>query len=186
MDSYRDYYFRSRDLVASQRSIAESSVDSAHNVILDMLSTGGFPLAFIYILNLVLTFVSAFRVLKKMVGFDPLFVSIFSVWIGFQAQSLISINVIGLSVWGWVFGGIILGYEKMTHNDVSIISNKQKQKVKTDGLKLIQAFIGIIMSISLIFPVFNFTITICNTIFFLTIIMLILISKQNYYNLHYY
>ena len=155
MDSYRDYYFRSRDLVASQRSIAESSVDSAHNVILDMLSNGGLPLAFIYILILILTFMSAFRVLKKMVGFDPLFVSIFSVWIGFQAQSLISINVIGLSVWGWVFGGIILGYEKMTHNNVSIISNKQKQKVKTDGLKLIQAFIGLIMSISLIFPVFN-------------------------------
>ena len=155
MDSYRDYYFRSRDLVASQRSIAESSVDSAHNVILDMLSNGGLPLAFIYILILVLTFVSAFRILKKMVGFDPLFVSVFAVWIGFQAQSLISINVIGLSVWGWVFGGLILGYDTLTNNNKSITNTQQKGKVKTDSFKILPALIGFILGLIIVFPVFK-------------------------------
>jgi O-antigen ligase len=155
MDSYRDYYFRSRDLVASQRSIAESSVDSAHNVILDMLSNGGLPLAFIYILILVLTFVSAFRILKKMVGFDPLFVSVFAVWIGFQAQSLISINAIGLSVWGWVFGGLILGYDTLTNNNKSITNTQQKGKVKTDSFKILPALIGFILGIIIVFPVFK-------------------------------
>jgi O-antigen ligase len=100
MDSYRDYYFRSRDLVAAQREIAGASVDSAHNVILDMFSSGGFPLALIFILIQSLIFSSAIRTLKRMPEFDPLFVTIFAAWIGFQAQSLISINVIGLSVWG--------------------------------------------------------------------------------------
>ena len=31
-------------------------------------------------------------------------------WIGYQAQSFISINQVGLAVWGWLFGGLVLGY----------------------------------------------------------------------------
>jgi hypothetical protein len=120
-----------------------------------MLSNGGLPLAFIYILILVLTFVSAFRILKKMVGFDPLFVSVFAVWIGFQAQSLISINVIGLSVWGWVFGGLILGYDTLTNNNKSITNTQQKGKVKTDSFKILPALIGFILGIIIVFPVFK-------------------------------
>ena len=32
-------------------------------------------------------------------------------WVAYLAQSLISINQIGLATWGWVFMGAIIGYE---------------------------------------------------------------------------
>lgn len=155
MDSYRDYYFRSRDLVAAQREIAGASVDSAHNVILDMFSSGGFPLALIFVLIQSLIFSSAIRTLKRMPEFDPLFVTIFAAWIGFQAQSLISINVIGLSVWGWVLGGLIFGYGTIDRGDHTKYISQQKQKVKSDSFKLVQAVIGFLIGISIAFPAFK-------------------------------
>jgi hypothetical protein len=45
--------------------------------------------------------------------FDPVFVSLTSVWLCYQLQSTISINQIGLAVWGWAFGGAIIAYEKI-------------------------------------------------------------------------
>jgi UDP-N-acetylmuramate-alanine ligase len=34
---------------------------------------------------------------------------LFSAWIAYQAQSLISIEFIGLSIWGWILGGALIG-----------------------------------------------------------------------------
>jgi tetratricopeptide (TPR) repeat protein len=34
---------------------------------------------------------------------------VLSAWISFQAQSLVSIDNIGISIWGWVLGGSIIG-----------------------------------------------------------------------------
>ena len=31
-------------------------------------------------------------------------------WVAYQAQSIISINQIGLAIWGWVLSGTIIGY----------------------------------------------------------------------------
>jgi hypothetical protein len=87
--------------------------------------------------------------------FDPLFVTIFAAWIGFQAQSLISINVIGLSVWGWVLGGLIFGYGTIDRGDHTKYISQQKQKVKSDSFKLVQAVIGFLIGISIAFPAFK-------------------------------
>jgi hypothetical protein len=50
------------------------------------------------------------KYLKNSPKFDPYFSAIFVGWIGYQAQSFISINQVGLAVWGWLFGGLVLGY----------------------------------------------------------------------------
>lgn len=155
IDSYRDYYFRSRDLVASQRGIAEASVDSAHNVILDMLSNGGFPLAIIYLLITGSILASAIRVFRRITKFDPMFVTLFTVWIGFQAQSIISINVIGLSVWGWVFGGLIKGYDSLTDKNKSIANTQHKVIIKTDINKVFRVLLGFVLGFVIVFPAFK-------------------------------
>ena len=37
------------------------------------------------------------------------FLAIFSAWLTYQAQSIVSIENIGLGVWGWILGGMIIG-----------------------------------------------------------------------------
>lgn len=111
MDSFGDWYRRTRTLDATLRRGPDVSSNAAHNVFLDISSYGGFPLLGIYLALMILVVLSALKVIKRSIGFDPVFVGLFGAWVAFQAQSIISINQIGLAIWGWVISGLIIGYE---------------------------------------------------------------------------
>jgi O-antigen ligase len=129
LDSYRDWFFRSRDLVTASRPEAKKFTDSAHNVLFDFSANGGVPLLLLYLALLMLTLFAALRILKRAQEFDPYFVAIFLIWVGYTAQSLISINHIGLAVWGWLSAGLIIGYEVNTR---TTLLDVKKSKLKTD------------------------------------------------------
>ena len=81
------------------------------------------------VLVVVLVVVSAVRVLKRGTGFNPIFAGLFGGWVAFQAQSIISINQIGLAIWGWVLSGLIIGYEINTRDAVVVEINPKKGRV---------------------------------------------------------
>jgi O-antigen ligase len=118
MDSYGDWYRRSRTLAATLRRGPETTSNAAHNVFLDISSYGGFPLLVIYVALMALVVISAIKVLKRSKDFNPVFAGFVGGWVAFQAQSIISINQIGLAIWGWVLSGLIIGYEINTRNVV--------------------------------------------------------------------
>ena len=64
-----------------------------------------------YLLIFGLVFRSAIRVLRKSIGFDAIGVGLVSAWLAYVIQSVISINQLGLAIWGWALGGAILGYD---------------------------------------------------------------------------
>ena len=128
MDSYGDWYRRSRTLAATLRRGPDTTSNAAHNVYLDISSYGGFPLLIIYVALMALVFLSAVKVLKRSTSFNPVFVGIFAGWVAFQAQSIISINQIGLAMWGWVLSGLIIGYEINTR-DVVVEAVVKKRRV---------------------------------------------------------
>jgi O-antigen ligase len=111
LDSYGDWYRRTRTLEATVRRGPEITANAAHNVLLDFSSNGGFPLVIIYLVLMVLVVISALRLLKRSNGFDPAVAGLIAVWIAYQAQSIISLNQLGLAVWGWIISGLIIGYE---------------------------------------------------------------------------
>lgn len=111
MDNYGDWYRRSRTLEATLRRGPDVTSNAAHNVFLDISSYGGFPLLAIYVALMLLVVISAIKVLKRKTGFNPVFAGLVGGWLAFQAQSIISINQIGLAIWGWVLSGLIIGYE---------------------------------------------------------------------------
>ena len=111
LDSYGDWYRRTRTLEATLRRGPEVTSNAAHNVLLDFSSNGGFPLVLIYLSLMVLVVISAIKLLKRSSGFDPALAGLIAVWIAYQAQSIISLNQLGLAVWGWIISGLIIGYE---------------------------------------------------------------------------
>jgi O-antigen ligase len=111
LDSYGDWYRRARTLEATLRRGPEVTSNAAHNVLLDFSSNGGFPLVLIYLALMVLVVISAFKILKRSNRFDPAVSGLIAVWIAYQAQSIISLNQLGLAVWGWIISGLIIGYE---------------------------------------------------------------------------
>jgi hypothetical protein len=111
LDSYGDWYRRARTLEATLRRGPEVTSNAAHNVLLDFSSNGGFPLVLIYLALMLLVVISAIKLLKRSTDFDPALAGLIAVWIAYQAQSIISLNQLGLAVWGWIISGLIIGYE---------------------------------------------------------------------------
>jgi O-antigen ligase len=128
LDSYGDWYRRARTVEATLRRGPDVVSNAAHNVLLDLSSNGGFPLLIIYLFMLGLVLVSAWKVLRRSNTFDPFFSGLFAVWIAYQAQSIISLNQIGLAVWGWIISGLIIGYEINTREATADVIPKQGLK----------------------------------------------------------
>ena len=136
LDNYGDWYRRSRTLEATLRRGPEIVSSSAHNVLLDISSGGGLPLVVLYLIIQLLVLRAAIRVIRRNPKFDPYFSGLFAVWIAYQAQSLISINQLGLAVWGWVISGLIIGFEihgRTLEQNQEI--NKQFKNGKTAPIK---------------------------------------------------
>jgi O-antigen ligase len=118
LDSYGDWYRRARTVEATLRRGPDVVSNAAHNVLLDLSSNGGFPLVFIYLFMIVLVLISAIKVFRRSQGFNPTFTGLFAVWIAYQAQSIISLNQLGLAVWGWIISGLLIGYEINSRTEI--------------------------------------------------------------------
>ena len=56
------------------------------------------------------------RVTLRSRVFDGTFVALAAAWICYEAQSIISINQVGLAIWGWVLVGALHAYEISTRS----------------------------------------------------------------------
>ena len=151
LDSYGDWYRRSRTIEATLRRGPEMTSNAAHNVFLDISAYGGFPLVLIYIALMVLVIISAVKVIKRSQGFNAGFVGLVASWVAFQAQSIISINQIGLALWGWVISGLIIGYEINTR-DGEVVAEKKMGKnasrpAQSSAGSVMGMFVGLIIGV---------------------------------------
>jgi hypothetical protein len=109
---------------------------------MDMFAFGGWPLFLSYIAIVLYSAFALIRTFKRLKKYDGVFTTIAVAWIGYQVQSLISINQIGLAVWGWVLGGALIGYERMTRESIDLgsISGESTQIRKTKPRSRTQGF----------------------------------------------
>jgi len=114
LDSYGDWYRELRGEVATLRTGPDRITNTAHNIYLDISASGGFPLLLFYLLILGIALKSAFKVMKRQTQFDPYFSALLSTWIAYLIQAGVSINQIGVGIWGWLFTGALIGYEVVT------------------------------------------------------------------------
>jgi O-antigen ligase len=116
-DSYGDYYRASRDAIAISRRGADLLSNSAHNLLLDLFACGGLVLLTAYLLLTGYVFLAGLKAIRRSKEIDWKFLSIFVAWLGYQAQTIISINMVSLSVWGWILAGLIVGHERTTREN---------------------------------------------------------------------
>lgn len=160
LDSYGDWYRSSRGLISTIRNSPDRTSNTAHNIFLDLSSNGGFPLLIAYIAINVLALRAAMRVLKRDTEFAPYFVALFTTWIAFLIFSAISINQIGVGIWGWLFTGALVGYEMSTKDQASSIA-KNISGSKRIGASVLPAssgifgFVGTLFGFGLAFIPFN-------------------------------
>lgn len=131
MDAYGDWYRRARPPRAlTDTPGIETVTNAAHNVFLDLFAYGGFPLFISYLAILALGFRAVYQVLRRRTPFDGTFVALSVVWACYQVQSIISINQIGLAVWGWVLTGALISYERVSRAEAQSEETKSAAKNK--------------------------------------------------------
>ena len=134
-DSYGDWYRQSRRASALELPGVDTVSNTAHNVYLDIFSFGGFPLLLAYIGITVITIASIIKFTLRNQKFDFTFVVLTTTWACYQLQSVISINQVGLAIWGWVSSAAIIAYTR-NHFDNGIkdgkpIKNNSKNQRKS-------------------------------------------------------
>jgi hypothetical protein len=95
----------------------------------DVFAFGGWPLFIVYLAILSLSVIAIVRVTSRTKKYDAIFVTLTTAWACYQLQSIISINQIGLAVWGWLFGGALIAYEIATRTATAEIPNPSQQAV---------------------------------------------------------
>jgi uncharacterized membrane protein (UPF0182 family) len=130
LDSYGDWYRHSRPIKAVIDPGVNTISNAAHNVPLDFFASGGWPLFIAYLAIVFLGAIAILRVTLREKKYDGVFVALASTWICYQLQSIISINQIGLAVWGWLLTGAVIAYELVTRGDDA---NKKEQSVISRG-----------------------------------------------------
>jgi hypothetical protein len=137
MDSYGDWYRLLRRDSALILPGPSTITNAAHNVNLDLLAYGGWPLFASYVALVVFALVSVIKIALRKKSYDWVSVSLIVGWTCYQVQALISINQIGLAIWGWLLSGAVVAYE---------ISTRENREVKTENStskrKLASGYIG--------------------------------------------
>ncbi len=110
MDRYGAYFKQVREIGYPLTHGFELTSSNAHNTFIQLFATGGIFLGLSYLILNGYIVRRAILGHKNLTGNNRLLLSgVFSAWVAFQAQSLVSIDNIGISIWGWVLGGSIIG-----------------------------------------------------------------------------
>lgn len=132
IDSYGDWFRFYRSPVQVNRGEAGWNVvsNNAHNVVLQLGATGGFVLMLTYVLLMAFVAWRATVLLRS--GQHRLMAGgIVGAWVAFQVQSLVSIDQLGLTVWGWVIAGTVVGLSYARRPATVTTGNGPNPKAKT-------------------------------------------------------
>jgi O-antigen ligase len=137
-DGYGDFYRQTRPPVALiDLPGVQVITNASHNVYLDFFAFGGWPLLLSY---LALNLIVGYAIVKHVIGnrsYDSTFVGLTTAWACYNVQSIISINQIGLAIWGWILSGAILSYTLISRENAgaelakpfSEVGSKQKAQL---------------------------------------------------------
>lgn len=134
LDSYGLFFKQYRESQYSLKYGFSITSSNAHNTILQFFSTGGIFVGVFYLLFLTSVLAFSIKKIQELQGNELiLFLGLFGAWISFQAQSIISIDNIGISVWNWVLSGFLVGLcldkSEINQSKVVSLSNNDHSKI---------------------------------------------------------
>jgi len=146
-DSFGDFSLLYRDQKTAN-GIAEFT-DNAHNFFLQFAATGGYILALVYLAIILLSLHSFIKLQRVKNNFDKDLAAVFSAWLCFQLQSIISPASISTLTWNFIISGSLIGLsvQNPTTNESKLLKPKRLTKLFSYFLLL--------SSILITYPLFN-------------------------------
>jgi len=151
LDSFGDYSLYYRDQIAANHSFAEYT-DNAHNYFLEYAATGGYPLAILNLLVVLIVLYSFIKLIISSSKFDPLVTSLFCSWISFQMVTVISPGNLVNMYWNAVLSGAIISIAKVFFYSNRSQSDNSNLQIR---YKMSSSFIAALIGLILLLPLFN-------------------------------
>ena len=128
LDRYGAYFRQYRDATQAVRRGPDLISNAAHNVPLQLAATGGLFVLISFIALTVFIFARGIIAIRKFTDSQQILAgAIFAAWIAYEAQSMISIDNIGIATWGYILGGAVVG--------ISVIPASEQQKIQKIGFQ---------------------------------------------------
>ena len=159
-DQYGTWYRFYRNTEAVSRINSEVVSNSAHNGYIDLAANLGLVALLAYLAIQVYVFVLVVRFISTHGTVNTEHAVFFALWVGFQAQMLISPNQLGLAIWGWVFAGVLISYDTYGKGTSEKLKEVRKapevnSKSKSEDFSMIGSWaIGAMLSAVIIGPFF--------------------------------
>ena len=140
-DSYGSYFKEYREVGYPLKYGFGITSSNAHNLPIQIFSTSGIFAGTAYMAITIFIFVVGLRTILRASNNQKLQIGgVLSAWIAYQAQSIVSIDNIGISVWGWALGGAVLGTSFLNS---SLIPTQQNKKLA--DIQLLRPVISFIL-----------------------------------------
>jgi len=150
VDRYGSYFKEFREVAYPLKYGYEITSSNAHNTIIQLFSTAGIFVGVSYLAILGFVLFSGLKLVKNTKNDEQnIALVLLTSWIGFQAQSLISIDNIGISVWGWLLGGAVLGLA-FNSNQSETIDSAKSIKSNQVTINLFQPLLAVLLLIPIV------------------------------------
>jgi O-antigen ligase len=157
VDSYGDHFKQYRDVNYPLKYGFDITSTNAHNVFIQFFSTGGFLVGISYVVLMILVLRAGLRAIKfSPIKERPFCIALFACWVSFQAQSVISIDNIGLTIWGWILGGILVGLHKDSTTIQLSAPAKLKSRKSIESIQLLNYALSVVFILGSTILISNF------------------------------
>ena len=129
-DRFGEYY---REYALQNQIVQGQFTDNAHSVYMQLLATGGLFTFIPYILLVIfITYIGVSALIKSSAS-EKLFISgVLGIWLATIALNLITVDSLGVGVWFWITGGILIAVSSSSRRDSKETKPKSNQKYKSD------------------------------------------------------
>jgi O-antigen ligase len=148
LDRYGAYFREYRDVAQVLRRGPNVETNAAHNVFIQLGATAGIFVLIAYLVLVGFVFWRGIVGLRQSTGTKQiLFATFFAAWLTYLAQAIISIDNIGVAIWGWVLGGAVIGLSYNRDEEEKVKSGKPLAKSRLGlGLSSVYTIIAIVFS----------------------------------------
>ena len=146
IDAFGFYYRNFRNPKSNELKIGEPFVtyDNAHNTYLQLGATAGVPVLLVYLALISVICWRAWVALRINENKSTI-AGLISVWMIYLLQSFISMDQIGLAIWGWVCAGALVGLSFNSSQKASELLAPVSSKSKSFREKIVSFTLGVII-----------------------------------------
>jgi len=129
-DRFGEYY---REYALQNQVVQGQITDNAHSIYLQLLATGGLVTFIPYVLLIIfITFIGISALIKANEQEKLLISGVFGIWLAIITINLVTVDSLGVGVWFWVTGGVLIAISDTFLNFRTDFNSKNKPKSTSD------------------------------------------------------